>query len=147
MIINVNRKAILPDDLNLTGGSLIWQPKPVMPALWPAIRRGIAGRCPVCGTEPLFSGYLRVTPVCRQCHTALGLVPADDAPPYFTILLVGHIIVPLLLLVEINLKPAMWLEAEIFLPLTAALALALLRPIKGATLACLLHAEYGAPSR
>lgn len=113
-----------------------------MPDLWPAIRRGIAGRCPVCGCGPLFTGYLRVTPFCRHCYTSLGTVPADDAPPYFTVLLVGHIIVPLLVLMEMVVKPPMWLEAAIFLPFTAALSLALLRPIKGATLAFLLHHDY-----
>jgi uncharacterized protein (DUF983 family) len=139
MKVDLNGKVTLPDENELTAGRLIWRSKPVMPALWPAIRRGIAGRCPVCGETPLFVGYLRVTPFCRHCHALLGSVPADDAPPYFTILLVGHLVVPLLALMEIYVKPPMWVEAAIFLPLTAALALGLLRPIKGATVAWLLH--------
>jgi len=120
---------------------MIWRPRPQMPPLWPAMRRGVTNRCPICGCAPLFSGYLRVRKFCPHCYTALGAVPADDAPPYFTILLVGHIIVPLLLLVEINLRVPLWWEAAIFLPLTALLALALLRPITGATLAFLLLHE------
>jgi len=142
MKLDLNKKSILPDELQLTAGRLIWRSKPVMPALWPALRRGIAGRCPVCGCTPLFKGYLSVTPFCRHCHALLGDVPADDAPPYFTILLVGHLVVPLLALMEIYVKPPMWLEAAIFLPFTAALALGLLRPIKGATLAWLLHHDH-----
>ena len=106
------------------------------------MRRGMTNRCPRCGNRPLFLGYLRVIDRCPQCHTALGALPADDAPPYFTILLVGHLIVPLLVLMEITVAPPLWLEIAIFLPLTAVLALALLRPIKGATVAWLLHHDF-----
>ncbi len=35
-------------------------------------------------------------PECPNCHAPLGLARADDAPPYFTILIVGHIVIPLL---------------------------------------------------
>ncbi len=132
----------LPEDVDL-----IRHPNPIMPRLWRAMRLGAANRCPVCGTPPLFAGYLRVRATCTQCHTQLNAVHADDIPPYFTILLVGHIIVPLLLLVEVNFAPPIWLEAAIFLPLTTLLTLLLLRPIKGATVAWLLHNESKADAR
>ena len=117
----------------------LWLPRPAMPPLWQSLRLGARNRCPVCSRQPLFAGYLKVSPQCRNCRTMLGAVRADDAPPYFTILLVGHIIVPLLLLVETRITPPLWLEALIFLPLTSLLTLALLRPIKGATVAWVLH--------
>lgn len=121
---------------------MAWHQMPALPGLWTALRRGLSGCCPVCGGPHLFTRYLKVCPQCPRCQTRLGQVPADDAPPYFTILVVGHIVVPLLLMVEMNFKPALWLEAAIFLPLTALLALGLLQPIKGATVALLLHHDY-----
>ncbi|HST76743.1 MAG TPA: DUF983 domain-containing protein [Acetobacteraceae bacterium] len=122
-----------------------WQPNrlplasPVaLPSLGTAVRRGLLCRCPACGEAHLFNGYLRVVPECRHCAAPLGLARADDAPPYFTIFLVGHIIIPVMFLVERHADPSVWLEAAIFLPLTLALTLALLRPIKGGTVGLML---------
>jgi uncharacterized protein (DUF983 family) len=122
-----------------------WQPdRNVPPVSWPmpplatAIGRGLCMLCPACGQTRLFSGYLRVTPVCSHCGAPLGLARADDAPPYFTILVVGHIVVPGMWSVERAFQPAIWVSAMIWLPLTLALTLALLRPIKGATVGLML---------
>lgn len=101
--------------------------------------RGLADRCPVCGQGRIFSGYLRVVPLCSACHAPLGTARADDAPPYFTIFLVGHIIIPLLLWTERSFTPSLWILMAIFLPLTTVLSLAVIRPIKGATVGLMLH--------
>lgn len=58
---------------------------------------------------------------------------ADDAPPYFTIFIVGHIVIPLLLLVERVWRPELWVHFSIWLPLTLLLTLWLLPRTKGAT--------------
>ena len=110
-----------------------------MPKLSTAIGRGLRGRCPACGEGQIFDGYLKVVGVCRDCAAPLGLARADDAPPYFTILLVGHIIVPLLYLVERSSQPPLWIMSAIFLPLTLFLALGLIRPIKGGTVGLMLN--------
>lgn len=104
-----------------------------VPSLSVALARGLAMRCPVCGQTKLFQGYLTVTPVCANCAAPLGLARADDAPPYFTIFIVGHIIVGGMLVLEKAVTPPLWVHAAIWLPLTLALAMLLLRPIKGAT--------------
>ncbi len=109
-----------------------------MPPLPVALARGALCRCPACGEGKLFQGYLRVAPQCRHCGAPLGLARADDAPPYFTILLLGHILVPTMFLVERGWQPSMWLEAAIFLPLALVLSLLLLRPVKGATVGLML---------
>ncbi len=100
--------------------------------------RGAANRCPVCGGARLFAGYLAIRPACDRCGAPLGRIRADDAPPYFTIFIVGHIVVPLMLVVERQQAPALWLMAAIFLPMTLVLCLLLLRPVKGATLGLML---------
>ena len=102
------------------------------PPLWVAVRRGLGNRCPFCGVGKVFSGYLTVTRECSHCHAPLGLLRADDAPPYFTIFLAGHILVPIVLWVEKTYEPPMWLHMVVWLPLFAIVCTLLLRPIKGA---------------
>jgi uncharacterized protein (DUF983 family) len=123
-----------------------WRPdRTVGPNAWPhppmatAIGRGLLGRCPACGKSHLFSGFLRVVAECRACGAPLGLARADDAPPYFTILITGHIVVPLMFMVDRMGEPPIWVMFAIFLPLTFFLALGLLRPVKGGTVGLMLN--------
>ncbi len=122
-----------------------WRPdRSAAPPSWPvpplatALGRGLRMRCPACGQTDLFSGYLTVTPVCANCGAPLGLARADDAPPYFTIAIVGHVIVGGMWAVERAYSPPLWLHAAIWLPLTLVMTLGLLRPIKGATVGLML---------
>src|SRR5690242_16203896 len=79
-----------------------------MPTLATAIGRGLRGHCPACGKGRIFNGFLKVVGACRECAAPLGLARADDAPPYFTILIVGHIIIPLLFIVERAQQLPLW---------------------------------------
>ncbi|MBI1384408.1 MAG: DUF983 domain-containing protein [Rhizobiales bacterium] len=110
---------------------------PVLPerAVLPAILDGARGRCPACHGPGMFAGYLRIADHCTKCGEALHHHRADDAPPYFTIFIVGHIIVGLVLSVEVAFGPPLWLHALIWGPLTLGLALAVLPPVKGALVA------------
>ena len=104
-----------------------------------SVWRGLKGQCPGCGKGKVFRGFLTVVGVCESCGAPLGLARADDAPPYFTILIVGHIIVPLMFLVERAHQPPLWVMSAIFLPLTLFLAIGLLRPVKGGTVGMMLN--------
>ena len=64
--------------------------------------------------------------------SAHDLVRADDAPPYFTILIVGHIVIPAMLIMQKMDDPSNLLLTVIFVPLTLFLSIGLIRPIKGA---------------
>ncbi len=123
----------------------VWQPKRTrQPGLWPlpplltALRRGLGGWCPVCGKSHIFNGYLRVVKACENCAAPLGEVRSDDVPPYFTIVIVGHIIIPGMLILEQAETPPIWVHVAIWVPLTLALTLLLLRPVKGATVGLML---------
>ncbi len=97
-----------------------------------SMARGATLRCPHCGGRTLYVSYLRVADVCRACGEELHHHRADDAPPYFTIFIVGHIVLPLLLTVELAYSPPVWLHLVIWLPLTILLSLAILPAVKGA---------------
>jgi uncharacterized protein (DUF983 family) len=60
-----------------------------------AMRRGFCGRCPNCGKGRLFRAFLKVVDRCDHCGEELSHHRADDAPAYFVILIVGHIVVAL----------------------------------------------------
>ena len=100
-----------------------------------AVLRGLRGRCPNCGIGRLFRAYLKVVDRCSHCGEALYHHRADDAPAYFVILIVGHIIVPSALIVETAYHPPYWVHLALWAPLTLGLALSLLQPIKGAIVA------------
>ena len=69
---------------------------------------------------------------CGTCGEDFSHQQADDAPAYFVILVVGHIVVPLALAVETAFEPPYWVQLSIWLPVTLGLSLALLQPFKGA---------------
>ncbi len=125
---------------------IIWNPQRAqeappwpVPALFTALWRGLCCKCPACGQSKLFQGYLKVVPDCDNCGAPLGHVRADDLPPYVTILVVGHIVVPGMLILEQMEHPADWVQAVIWLPVTTILCLTLLRPIKGAAVGLMLR--------
>ena len=97
-----------------------------------AMKRGAMLRCPHCGKGHLFRAYLKVNDTCPSCGEALHHQRADDAPPYVTILIVGHVVIGAMLAVDIAYAWPMWLHALVWLPLTIALSLALLPVVKGA---------------
>ena len=67
---------------------------------------------------------------CPACGEAYYHHRADDFPAYLVIVIVGHLVVPAILLIEAHFAPALWILFSVFLPLTLALTLGLLQPIK-----------------
>ena len=100
--------------------------------VWLGMRRGLAHHCPNCGQGKLYRAYLKVVGECEQCGHVLGNYRADDGPAYFTILLVGHLVVaPVLLMPFIWQWPIAAVLPVTLIPV-AALTLAVLPRIKGA---------------
>ncbi len=106
------------------------QPKRWSDAVW----LGFRGRCPRCGALGLLNGFLTVRARCTGCDLPLGEFRSDDAPPYFTIFIVGHVVVPCVLMSERWIAPALWIQAAIWVPFTILLTLLLLPRVKGAVI-------------
>ena len=100
--------------------------------LWTAMKRGFMCRCPRCGQGKLFRAFLKVDDHCKTCGLDYTPHRADDLPAYLVIVIVGHIVVPVVLWVETNYSPAIWLQMAIYLPFTFLSSLLLLQPVKGA---------------
>ena len=100
--------------------------------LWPALIKGWRRRCPNCGNGPILKGYLKVRDHCPVCREDLTPQRADDGPAYLTILIVGHLMAPALLLVFETFRPEPLTLFTIFTVGCAALSLYLLPRLKGA---------------
>jgi uncharacterized protein (DUF983 family) len=100
-------------------------------SLTQAMFRGFAMKCPNCGKGRLFGRFLKVADHCSVCGEDYTHQRADDFPAYLVIIVVGHLIVPAILAVEVAYAPPYWLHFLIWLPLTLFSSLALLQPTKG----------------
>ncbi|RFB80669.1 DUF983 domain-containing protein [Methylovirgula sp. 4M-Z18] len=104
--------------------------------VWLAMKRGFLGHCPHCGEGRIFSSYLKVNPTCPHCGEELHHHRADDAPPYITIFIVGHIVVGLMLAAEqVYDDSPIWLNVLVWPLLSVILSLAILPRVKGALIA------------
>src|SRR3569833_2788051 len=90
-----------------------------------AIGRALLGRCPACGHGKLFRSYLKQVENCAACGERFGHIRADDAAPWGTIILVGHVFLPLAFLVNLEFLPT-WAAMLIMAGLFCTLSLTIL---------------------
>ena len=99
------------------------------------LKRGFLKKCPRCGESPIFLGYIKTYKSCKSCGIKFSNYKSDDGPAYCTIFLVGHLLIPLILIVEKKFSPEI-LYQMIFWPLlTVVFSLWLLPKVKGAFIA------------
>ena len=87
---------------------------------------GILKKCPNCAKGNVYSKYLKVNDYCKKCNEEFHSYRTDDFGPWLSIIIAGHIIVPLVLAVEQNYALDLWLQAIIWIPLTILTVLFLL---------------------
>ena len=102
-----------------------------------ALRRGAIGRCPRCGKGRLFDGYLAIVGACDGCGERLGVYRAADGPAFFTMTIVGLLLVPVLGFSFVAFRPDPVTLLLVTLAAMTVLTLILLRVIKGAFVAYL----------
>ncbi|WP_341198407.1 DUF983 domain-containing protein [Lentibacter algarum] len=106
----------------------------ILPPLKPALLKGWRGKCPKCGSGPLLKSYLKVHSECAVCGEDFTLQRADDGPAYLTILVVGHLMIPLMHISFVKFRPEPLTLFTIFALGTTALTLYLLPKMKGAVI-------------
>jgi len=100
---------------------------------------GLAGRCPRCGKDGLFQGFLSLKPHCGSCGLDYAFIDSGDGPAIFVILFAGFIVVGCALAVEVLYQPPFWLHAVLWIPLILLVTLAPLRALKGLLIALQYH--------
>ena len=101
-------------------------------SVWRGMLRGWRRRCPSCGGGPMFDGYLKVRETCAACGERLSHHQADDLPAWLTIFVVGHVVVPAFVAVELAWSPPLWMHWLGWPVLALLMSLLLLPRIKGA---------------
>ncbi|MFD2206572.1 DUF983 domain-containing protein [Kiloniella antarctica] len=102
-----------------------------------ALKKGLCRKCPNCGKGRIFRKYVTVNDECANCGEELSHIRADDIPPYFTITIVGHIVVPGVMWSEQAWSPSLLTHVAIWPALTLALTMAILPYVKGGVLSVL----------
>jgi uncharacterized protein (DUF983 family) len=115
-------------------------PTPAAPPAdpWPPVppmRAGLLCRCPRCGRGPLYRGVLTVVDHCSVCGLDLSANDAGDGPAVFVILILGILIVPLALWLELSMAPPLWVHLVVWPPIILVLAILMLRLMKGVLVA------------
>ena len=98
---------------------------------------GLACTCPQCGKGALFTGLLSlvIRPQCDNCGLNYRFVDSGDGPAVFAIMILGFVVLGLALIVEFNFAPPLWVHILLWVPATLAVALGLLRLLKGLLIA------------
>ncbi len=98
----------------------------------------LRGLCPRCASRTLFSGVATFAPECRACGLDFSAFNVGDGPAAFLILIVGGVVTALAIALELAAEPPFWVHILLWLPLTLAMVVGLLRLAK----ALLLALEY-----
>ncbi|WP_050750651.1 DUF983 domain-containing protein [Paramagnetospirillum magneticum] len=104
--------------------------RPIALSIW----RGARRLCPRCGVGMIMEGYLGIRAACPHCGERLGHIRADDGPAYFTVLVAGHVVVPLTLAAEQAWHPPLEVQMVVALSGLGLLIWRLLPRMKGAVL-------------
>jgi uncharacterized protein (DUF983 family) len=124
-------------DVVMESGILTMSPLQAELPLKLALKRGFLGRCPNCGKTPLFKSYLKQVDSCSNCGAEFGRIRADDAAPWLTIIVVGHVFLPLIFFVDLAAFMPFWAGVFAWAGLFSALSLVLLPRAKGFFIALL----------
>jgi len=113
------------------------QPAGLVPA-------ALLGRCPRCGSGPLFIRVLEVRESCPACGLDLRAHDAGDGPAVAGIFLVGAIAVIAALWVDSRFQPPLWVHALLWPALVLPLSVFIMRVAKAALVALHYRHRQGA---
>jgi uncharacterized protein (DUF983 family) len=110
---------------------------PNKPSTLTCIARGLQRKCPRCGEGDVLSGYVAMVRACAVCGESFAHISADDAPPWLTIVVVGHIMISLIMTLEINFDIPVMIEASAMVLLAVVLTGLLMPVSKGVVIGLL----------
>lgn len=102
--------------------------------VWAAMKNGLRCRCPKCGSGRLFRAFVKPVDRCEACGEDMSHQRADDMPAYLDIVIVGHLVVGAFVAVESLTNWPLWAHMALWTPLTLALSILFLQPLKGAVI-------------
>ena len=103
--------------------------------LWPAIKKGLVGRCPACGEGWVFKSFLELEDYCPHCNEELFHHRADDGPPFFSMFFVAPFVAAVMIFYELASQPPVRHHLVIGIVLGLLLCVVAMPPIKALFLA------------
>lgn len=76
--------------------------------------RGLRLRCPRCGEGRVLQRFLEPTTACAACGESYAHIRTDDFAPWLGIFVIGHVLVPLAILVETWFHPSVLVHAALW---------------------------------
>ncbi|MEL7042140.1 MAG: DUF983 domain-containing protein [Pseudomonadota bacterium] len=78
----------------------------------------------------MFKSYLELASSCDHCGADFSKADAGDGPAFFVMFLIGILVTPPVLLVQIAFDPPAWVHLVLWTPVILGLSVWLLRPFK-----------------
>jgi uncharacterized protein (DUF983 family) len=93
---------------------------------------GLHCKCPSCRKGDLYKSKLNLAlrERCENCGFDLAKNDAADGPAVFLIFILGALLVPMALLLEVTAHPPLWLHGMLWGTLALIMTLGALRPLK-----------------
>ena len=108
------------------------------PIIYPRLspnKVGIRCRCPRCGQGKLYQGLLTVTSHCANCNLDLSPHDTGDGASVFVIFILGGLVVPIVLWLELVFALSFLIHFLILLPVIFVMGIILLRLVKAILIA------------
>lgn len=96
------------------------------------IKRAMACRCPKCDIGKLYKEGLTLDlqDHCTNCGLDFTKNDSADGPAVFLIFVLGFMLVPLALLLEVIVEPPLWVHGVLWSVIALALTIGSLKPLK-----------------
>lgn len=108
-------------------------------AVWRILARGFTKHCPKCGKASIYERYLKPTPACTSCGEKYDHIRTDDFAPWLTLIVLGHLFVPLVYHLETTYRPPLVMLFSILVPTVIVGVMGALPHFKGAAIALMWH--------
>jgi len=95
----------------------------------------LKGLCPQCGAKTLFTGIVRFASRCRACGLDFSRFNVGDGPAAFLTFILGAAIVGLAIMLQLTVRPPVWVHVVLWVPLTVVATFMSLRIAKAAMIA------------
>ena len=99
------------------------------------LRAAVFGLCPHCGAQSLFSGVITFSSVCPKCRLSFEAFNVGDGAAAFLIFFIAAFVFAGVIFVQLSYDPPWWVHIVLWVPVTLALTIGLLRVSKAALLA------------
>ncbi len=104
---------------------------------WEMVRRAMACKCPRCHEGDLYkAGFtIDLREDCSACGLDFTKNDSADGPAVFLIFVLGFLLVPLALILEVSFSPPLWGHAVLWAVVALGLTVGALKPLKAFVMA------------